>query len=189
MVIPSYDTHWSTLPIYQSTQAAAGDSFILYGGGPVRQVDWIPVPLQQSSQYLAVLCKRDASEIVMHSIGQSEQCCSLQIWMIEKLPLRLSEAAKTLPTLVYCVAYDLGPVLTWAFCPSGAFSEDRLGLVAMPTRAGDVHVIALPRTIDGDHVAPMLRVDPVLILTFRRRAGHQKGDQITKIAWSKVRRL
>lgn len=191
--------NWSTLLTYKSTMAA--DSFILFCGGPVLQLEWIPMPAAAAGahddcHYLAVLCKRDACEIILHSIGQEAQRSCMQIWMVKHLPSKSDAAkgggddddAKPMPTLIYSVAYDHGPVLTWAFCPSGAFTQNRLALVAMPTRMGDVHVLALPQGIfdvDGGG-APMLRVDPVMVLAYRRRPNYQKGDQITKLAWSKV---
>lgn len=179
---------WSLLDTFSSI--SNDDSYTIYCGGPVQLLEWLPLPDSYTdSQLLAIVCKRDASERIYNNPKQPSVCCTLQIWNIDRLQNPIFDRAGKVggePRLLYNVAYDEGPTMACAFCPSGGYTDDRLGLVALPTHDGDVRIMALPKnfTCDSSGLAPVLRLEPSLVLTSVR--GRKVNEQISKIAWSKV---
>lgn len=179
---------WSRLDTFASITNK--ESYIIYAGGPIQLLEWLPLPdTYTESQLLAIVCKRDANERIYNNPKQPSACCTLQIWNIERLKNPSFDQAGQVggePRLLYNVAYDDGPTMALAFCPSGGYTDDRLGLIALPTHDGDVRILALPKnfTCDSSGQAPVLRLEPSIVLTSGR--GRKANERITKIAWSKV---
>lgn len=174
---------WKSLKRFEGT--SGDDSIVLFTGGPILSMAWLPVPDDYLSQILAV-CSRNApnEDILMNNTEQTK--CLIQIWNFNKLRNSHMRQAQT-PHLLYSIAYDYGPVIQMEFCPSGGFTEDRLGLLAVSSYDGHVDILALPKnfTCDNSTIENLVFViKPSLILCCDLEKP--LGELLTKLVWSQV---
>lgn len=174
---------WKSLKRFEATKES--DSIILFTGGPVLSMAWLPVPDDCLSQILAVCCRGDAEEDILLNNTQPTKCL-IQIWNFDKLrngQLRHAQA----PNLLYSIAYDHGPVIQMEFCPSGGFTEDRLGLLAVSSFDGHVDILALPKnfTCDNSKIDNLVfTIQPSMTLCCEQ--GQSFNVLLTKLVWSQV---
>lgn len=164
---------WDYLNRFES-KSKAKNSHVLFCGGPIRTLAWVPFSTKEDHQYLAISCESNKDSPYLHNSTPSQTC--LQMWRMgiedESMQLR------------YIVALDNGPIRCTAFCPSGGCdpATNRMSIVAIPTVSGDIHVLGLPSPDEsGIPMGATLRIAPSLVL----KSGNQSG-QVTCIAWSKV---
>lgn len=174
---------WNSLERFEATKS--DDSIVIFTGGPVLSMAWIPVPDDHMSQLLAVCCRNDLSDDILLNNTQPTKCL-IQIWNFNKLKNGYVRHCQ-LPNLLYSVAYDHGPVIQMEFCPSGGFTEDRLGLLAVSSCDGHVDILSLPKnfTCDNSTIQSLVfAIQPSLTLTCER--DQPLGVLMTKLAWSQV---
>lgn len=179
----SKSDNWKSLKRFEAVQD--NESIVLFTGGPILSMAWLPVPDDHLSQILAVCCRSDPNEDILLS-NTKQMKCLIQIWNFNKLKNNQLRHAQT-PQLLYTIAYDYGPVIQMEFCPSGGFTEDRLGLLAMSSYDGHVDVLALPKnfTCDNSTIENIVFViDPSLILCCD--LDKPLDVLITKLVWSQV---
>lgn len=165
--------NWQHLNRFES-QCTMKNTHVLFCGGPVRTLDWIPEVASDDYQYLAVSCEaKDESPFLLHS-NASKSC--IQIWQMD--------IKNSTQHCRYNVAFDNGPIRSLAFCPSGGFdtATNRLAIVAVSTVSGDIHLLALPNPSEEEiPMGATVRIVPSLVLKTGSKAG-----QVTRIVWSKV---
>lgn len=179
----SKSDEWKSLNRFEATRQ--NDSILIFTGGPVLSMAWLPVPDDHLSQVLAVCCRNDPNEdILLNNTKQTK--CLIQIWNFNKLKNSQLRQAPT-PHLLYSIAYDYGPIIQMEFCPSGGFTEDRLGLLAVSSYDGHVDVLALPKnfTCDNSTIENLVFViKPSLILCCD--VDKPLNELLTKLVWSQV---
>lgn len=177
---------WKSLKRFEAT--IDSDSMVLFTGGPILSMAWIPVPDDHLSQLLAVCCRRDANDDILMNNTKAVKCL-IQIWNFHKLKNGQLRQAQT-PNLLYSVAYDHGPIIQMEFCPSGGFTEDRLGLLAVSSNVGHVDILALPKnfTCESSQIENLVfTIEPSMTLCCER--DEPFGVLMTKLIWSQVRAL
>lgn len=175
---------WKSLKRFEATKEQ--DAIVFFTGGPVLSMAWLPVPDDHLSQILAVCCRNEPNEDILLNNTKPTKCL-IQIWNFNKLKNSQLRHAQT-PNLLYSIAYDHGPVIQMEFCPSGGFTEDRLGLLAVSSCDGHVDILALPKnfTCDNSKIENLVFViKPSLILCCE--LDKPLGVLITKFVWSQVR--
>lgn len=179
----SKSDEWKSLNRFEATKE--NDSIVLFTGGPVLSMAWLPVPDDNLSQVLAVCCRSDANEDILLNDTKPTKCL-IQIWNFHKLKNGQLRHAQT-PNLLYSIAYDHGPVIQMEFCPSGGFTEDRLGLLAVSSYDGHVDILALPKnfTCDNSKIENLVfTMQPSLTLCCE--LDQPLGVLLTKLVWSQV---
>lgn len=179
----SKSDNWKSLNRFEATKD--NDSLVLFTGGPVLSMAWVPVPDDHLSQLLAVCCRNDADEDILLCDTKPVKCL-IQIWNFNKLKNGQMRHAPV-PHLLYGIAYDHGPVIQMEFCPSGGFTEDRLGLLAVSSFDGHVDVLALPKNVTSDNSKIenlVFRIEPSLTLCCE--LDQPLGVLLTKLVWSQV---
>lgn len=184
---------WTSLKLYDSIQVNP-ESYIFYCGGPIQVLRWLPLPDDYTeSQVLAVACRKNSKDpIYFHDIASHK--CTIQLWNINKLENIKSKAGEVyrLPTLLYSIAFAYGPILDFAFCPSGGFTDDRYGLLAVPTSHSEIHILSLPKNVAFDNSEPrnslVLALQPSIILKCSY-SNTTITTKVTKIVWSRVIQL
>lgn len=175
---------WKSLKRFEAT--IDSDCIVLFTGGPILSMAWLPVPDDNLSQLLAVCCRREADDDILLNNTTAVKCL-IQIWNFHKLKNDQLRQAQT-PHLLYSVAYDHGPIIQMEFCPSGGFTEDRLGLLAVSSFDGHVDILALPKnfTCDNSKIENLIfTIQPALRLCCER--DRPLGVLMTKLVWSQVR--
>lgn len=183
--VVSKSDEWKSLKRFEGMKQDT--SIVFFTGGPIISMAWLPVPDDHVlSQILAVCCQNDPNEHIL--LNNAEQTkCLIQIWNINNLKNNQLQHAQT-PHLLYSIAYDYGPVIQMEFCPSGGFTEDRLGLLAVSSCDGHVDVLALPKnfTCDNSKVENLVFViKPSLILCCDLEKP--LGVLLTKLVWAMVK--
>lgn len=179
----SKNDEWKSLKRFEATKES--DSIIFFTGGPVLSMAWLPVPDDCQSHTLAVCCRSDANEDILLNNTQPTKCL-IQIWNFNKLKNGQMRHAQT-PHLLYGIAYDHGPVIQMEFCPSGGFTEDRLGLLAVSSFDGHVDILALPKnfTCDNTKIENLVfTIQPSMTLCCDK--GEPFNVLLTKLVWSQV---
>lgn len=174
---------WKSLQRFEATKE--NDSIVLFTGGPVLSMAWLPVPDDHLSQILAVCCRNDANDDILLNNTKPTKCL-IQIWNFNKLRNGQLRHAHT-PHLLYSIAYDHGPVIQMEFCPSGGFTEDRLGLLAVSAYDGHVDILALPKNFtcyNSEIENLVFTMQPSLTLCCDQ--DQPLNVLLTKLVWSQV---
>ncbi|KAG4069006.1 hypothetical protein HA402_008317 [Bradysia odoriphaga] len=172
---------WKLLNRFEAT--IESDCMVLFTGGPVLSMAWLPVPDDHLSQILAVCCRSHANDDILMNNTKATKCL-IQLWNFHKLKNGQLRQAQ-IPHLLYSVAYDHGPIIQMEFCPSGGFTEDRLGLLAVSSYDGHVDILALPKnfTCDNSKIENLVfTIEPSLTLCCER--DRPFGVLLTKLVWS-----
>ncbi|XP_037033623.1 serine-rich adhesin for platelets isoform X3 [Bradysia coprophila] len=172
---------WKLLNRFEAS--IESDCMVLFTGGPVLSMAWLPVPDDHLSQILAVCCRSDANDDILMNNTRAAKCL-IQLWNFHKLKNGQLRHAQ-IPHLLYSVAYDHGPIIQLEFCPSGGFTEDRLGLLAVSSYDGHVDILALPKnfTCDNSKIENLVfTIKPSLTLCCER--DRPFGVLMTKLVWS-----
>lgn len=175
---------WKSLKRFEATKE--NNTIVLFTGGPVLSMAWLPVPDDNLSQILAVCCRSDPSEDISLNNTHPTKCL-IQIWNFNKLKNGQLRHAQS-PHLLYSIAYDHGPIIQMEFCPSGGFTEDRLGLLAVSSYDGHVDILSLPKnfTCDNSKIEnSVFIIPPSLTLCCER--DQPLNVLLTKLVWSQVR--
>ncbi len=174
---------WKSLKRFEATKYNC--SVVLFTGGPVLSMAWLPVPDDHLSQILAVCCRKDANDDILLNNTKPTKCL-IQIWNFDKLKNGQLRQAQ-IPNLLYSIAYDHGPVIQMEFCPSGGFTDDRLGLLAVTSYDGHVDILALPKNFTCDNsTVENLVLDIQPSLTLCCELDQPLGVLLTKLTWSQV---
>lgn len=163
---------WHRLDRFGS-QSYPKTSHVLFCGGAVRSLDWMPQSKDKDLQYLLVSCQTNAEEIpYINSSTPSKMC--LQLYQLD--------TANQSMHLQYIVALDNGPIRCVAFCPSGGSDSatKRLAILAVPMVSGDIQILALTSPTEIP-IGSTIRISPSVVL----QSGSNSG-QVTRIVWSKV---
>lgn len=178
--------NWKHLAAHSSTSSPR--SHILFVGAPVQCCEWIPLPDAYDpadEQYLAIVMKPSADFKLFVRRGSGPQRSQLQLWSLRGLPVSSQTESLDGPRLRYTVCIDDGPVLCVAIMPSGGYDSDsdgeRLAVAAIPTFAGDVRLVGLPRPERIETNAIRL-CGVALLLRSTENAGH-----VSRLCWSKTR--
>lgn len=174
---------WKQLKRFEATKEY--NSLVLFAGGPILSMAWLPVPDDHLSQILAICCQGDPNEDILLNNTKATKCL-IQIWNFNKLQNGQLRHAQS-PHLLYSIAYDHGPVVQMEFCPSGGFTEDRLGLLAVSSYDGHVDILALPKnfTCDNSKIENSLFTIPPS-LTLSCELDQPLNVLLTKLVWSQV---
>lgn len=174
--------NWSSLNLFEAVNC--NENTVIFCGTGIRCMEWVPLPDNFiESQWLAVYCKRNSSEEVRLNNFTATKCI-IQLWCINKLSN--VNGKNHIPKLAYSIGLEYGPILHMTFCPSGGFTDDRIGLLAVPSISGTINVLALPRnlTCDNSSQHPILDIQPSLILCCN--LSDNSGSQVSRLSWSKV---
>ncbi|XP_055529746.1 uncharacterized protein LOC129721328 isoform X2 [Wyeomyia smithii] len=197
--VNDYMEKWQQLDTF-SGQARGTDS-MFYCGGPVIAIDWVPVPEgrdKHEHQILAVVCKNDFDEYRL--ANRTQPCkCLIQIWDLGYLNNNSlsGKAENSIPTLLYAIACDFGPVWSLKFCPSGCYNlvedgepYDRLGLLAATGSDGDVYIYSLSKDyhnlITNNH--RIVKLCPIYRLTLSlagNLCSEYEGHSAVRLSWTK----
>lgn len=123
----------------QPSQSDASSGFVNLDTGLLSEsVAWLPMPDDvKDHQILAVLCKAESLPYMkMSHKGPVETL--IQLWKVRK------DSKSFCAEHFYSIIRPDGPVFGMKCIPSGGFSEDRLGLMAITSVTGDVNILALP---------------------------------------------
>lgn len=107
----------------------------------VEQLAWVPLPSSVNEQVLVLLCKPKDLPYMKMSHREPKETI-IQLWEIEK-------GNKFRASHLYSIIRPDGPICAIKFCPSGGYSKDRLGLLAVSSVNGDVNILALPHPQKG----------------------------------------
>lgn len=166
-------THWQHLDRFES-ESKQKNTHVLFCGGSVNILEWVPNETDVNNQYLAISCDANVKSPFLKNSIPTKTC--IQMW-------RMRKEEKTMH-LSYIVALENGPIRCVAFCPSGGYdpATNRLAIVAVPKVSGDIYLMALPSPDESEvPLGATLKITPSLIL----QSGSQSG-QVTQIRWSKV---
>ncbi|XP_063696434.1 microtubule-associated protein futsch [Culicoides brevitarsis] len=175
---------WKSLSLYESSTT---DSSILFVGGSVTSMQWLPFPDSYNGpQILVVTSKRDPNSFMSYAKAAPETSF-IQLWSFEKSS-RTKTNAKIGENVshLYSIAIDDGPIWDLKVCPSGGYVEnERLGLISCTSISGKVFLYALPsleNIKNGKSDGTMIKLEPNLILDSGITAENVFG---CKIAWSR----
>lgn len=178
-IVPAYKTDigkqkvqsWNHIDRFKS-HSQVKNNHVLFCGGAVRTLDWVPMPNKDDNQFLAITSQHSDAPPYLINSTPTKSC--LQMWR-----MRIKDNSIQLQ---YIVALDNGPIRCLAFCPSGGWdvATNRLAIAAIPTISGDIQLMALPNE-NSVQLGAMLRVSPSVVL----QSSHKCG-QVMCIAWSKV---
>ncbi|CAO1419015.1 unnamed protein product [Diamesa serratosioi] len=109
----------------------------MFCGGQVSSLDWSPS--NSKLNYLAVACNNDASRESNHIVTETHKSI-IQIFQFQDLSINADNCCQ----LMYAFVVNEGPVWSVKFCPTGAPTQQRIGLIAVSTSIGDVLIYSLP---------------------------------------------
>ncbi|CAO1419358.1 unnamed protein product [Diamesa tonsa] len=115
----------------------------MFCGGQVSSLDWSPS--NSEFNFLAVACNNDESRESNQMVTQTQKSI-IQIFQFNNLNIN-SDKDKNCCNLMYAFIVDDGPVWSVKFCPTGAPSPQRIGLIAVSTAIGDVLIYSLPNVL------------------------------------------
>ncbi|XP_055588549.1 uncharacterized protein LOC129740929 [Uranotaenia lowii] len=193
--VHEYADKWQQIDTFKGI-ARESDS-ILYCGGPVVAMDWLPIEDErQEHEVLAVACKSEFNEFYLADrIFPSK--CIIQLWDIGYLNNRtLKKSSNSEPMLMYSIACDFGPIWSLKFCPSGCYNSeedekdyDRLGLLAAACSDGDIRIFSLAPSYEVTNRYRIVNLKPMLILTLNMSknptSNQYEGHSAVKLVWSK----
>lgn len=85
--------------------------------------------------------------------------------------------------MVYSIAIDDGPVNDLKFCPSGSYSDDRLGLLAVAGYSDKIQFLALPKHLQESEPNQAVMLQPSAILTHFEKIN----GRAMKLAWTSAK--
>lgn len=166
------------LPLFGSIcDASSSKSAILFCGGPIVAIEWVPFSADYEGPQVLVVCSRPPNAQHTMLRGTREKCeYSIQLW---KVTMRTKTEIERCE-LMYGIACD-GPVLCMKMCPSDAFVEgDQLGLLAVPSYGGNINLLALPFGVPAAKGPTILSIKPKIVL----RLG-EVNEVVSQLAWSR----
>ena len=125
---------------------------VFFCGGSIQSSAWCPMPTVTSpnktspasrNQYLAISAFREENRSRSASIGPFESKEVIQIWNCG--PLCYSNPVSVAPVLDLGLAHDYGRVWSLAWCPSGCYDDERLGLLAAACSDGTIRLFTIPQ--------------------------------------------
>lgn len=146
---------------------------------------WVPTPLDKTvDQIIAVsVClEPDKDYVLMRRYNDKGL---LQFWNFGPLDLKSSSSYN--PKLEFCIGHDYGLVYCLEWCPSGCYTPNQLGLLAMACSDSFVYVYSIcqPNTLKGK----MFKTKPAFKLDLNTLDELNLGEQkyhATRVSWSKV---
>ncbi|KAL5292064.1 GTF3C2 family protein [Megaselia abdita] len=188
------DQEWMQLERFQGISLSNGEK-LLFIGGPVSAIAWVPMSDVTTMQYIAVAYRKNINDYTLQKNPPPQ-----------KTMILILEQTTTLeepPRVLYGFKIEHGPVHHLEFMPSGGYSRsmNRLGLLAVSTAETDVHVYSLPiacnikmeKGEDNFCDTPIdfkfLEILPSFTLVVDARKNfelsHEKNNQCMCIKWSK----
>ncbi|XP_055376237.1 uncharacterized protein LOC129608627 [Condylostylus longicornis] len=186
------------------------DEILLYIGGPITALEWVPLPdsVSQKSQYLAISFKSNYNKYT-RVINQKSHKTLILIFKLEIFEKSFGEVFASQSdspnfSFEYGITLDDGPVHDMKFLPSGGYNLDinRLGLLAVASAKNDAVIYSLPIEVPqnlyctlNDNIK-LIFLEPVIKLTMNFNFDEydeilQKKNhyfvQCCKIAWSKAK--
>lgn len=124
----------------QLTQSFNRREYLMFVGGPISAMAWVPISDMTTSQFLAIAYRKDFND---HTLQKNPSPSKTMILILEQV-----STMEEPPHVLYAFKIEHGPVHHLEFMPSGGYSKsmNRLGLLAVSTIETDVHVYALPIT-------------------------------------------
>lgn len=134
---------WQRLSLFGS----AGDvdnskRCVLFCGGPIIAIEWIPFPVDYTGPQMLVVCSRHPNGRHTALRDKQEKCEYLiQVWRVTMKTKTEIERCE----FAYGIACDDGPILCMKLCASDAFVDgSQLALLAVPTYNGSINILSLP---------------------------------------------
>lgn len=165
------------------------ETSILYCGGKIIHVDWIPFPDDYTGNQILVICthNKNANLISPTNCGSHEKHSNLiQLWSISSKSATELEKAEFL----YGIAYDDGPIFTMNFCPSDAYvATKRLAILAIPDTNGNVNIFSLPETVPKakNNANCIIKLMPEMRLQLNFDKLVTQPQTITQLTWSRTK--
>lgn len=101
-----------------------------------------PITSTARDQYLAVSIFREEHQQRSAALAPFESKYAIQIWNCGKLDS--AQGASTMPVLEMSLAHEHGRMWSLAWCPSGCYDSNRLGLLAAACSDGTVRIFSVP---------------------------------------------
>jgi len=160
---------------------------MFFCGGPIHSVAWCPTPVPTPSlppverdQYLAVSAFRNEDNLKTATLSHFSAKYVIQIWNCGKL--RQHESPTAAPKLELCIAHDYGRVWSLLWCPSGCYTDTRLGVLAAACSDGTVRLFSVPHSgvLERKESEPLaLKAEPSLSLAL----NVQDASECTSLHW------
>lgn len=185
-------TDWMTLELFKSinTTHIKSESSVLFCGGGIVALEWIPLPLNYDGCQILAICTRNSP--ANHINATNKPAISeiskylVQLWSVStKTPNEIEKVE-----FLYGIAHDDGPIYTMAFCPSDAYNADqRLALLALPDCYGNINIVSLPEKVSKltkDNAPNFIRLEPIIKL--QTKFNDKKVFQtVTKMTWLRTK--
>lgn len=183
---------WQQLECFSS--ACHQDSFIMFIGGSLSVMEWVPFPYSyDGNEMLAICCSCDPNSATSVRGATDPVKYVIQIWSIPSNDKdEENQAINTeTPQLVYVIECNDGPILSMKFCPSGGYiPEKRLGLLAVTAFDGTVDILALPpvdKYQPDDQTDTGLRtIEKSPVISLRCSLNDDFKTTSSRISWSQV---
>ncbi|XP_050546484.1 uncharacterized protein LOC126908455 isoform X2 [Daktulosphaira vitifoliae] len=158
------------------------DMYWLFTGGPNWSMAWCPVPENVHVQYLAVSCHPNP-DLIHKEIGCYKYPSLLQLWIFDSLHNIIHDSKDSMPHMSYGIAHEFGAVWDMAWCPSGAYEQDKkIGLLALSTSCGDCPIFTMPHVISDLEKYTIYKAKPIIARNFEFEEN-KDGVQCTKVCW------
>ncbi|XP_060528679.1 uncharacterized protein LOC132703441 isoform X2 [Cylas formicarius] len=147
------DCLFKRIDLFQPVELCEDDTTI-FCGGPINAMAWLPTPFNEPDhrQILAVASFGSMTE--KYLIDANYNCQSLiLLWDFGVLK---NKESKLVPSLLYGLGIDEGPIWDLEWCPSGCFdtsngpSKNRLGLLAVAASDSFVHIFSVHNLLEED---------------------------------------
>ncbi|KAL1487561.1 hypothetical protein ABEB36_015761 [Hypothenemus hampei] len=159
------------------------DQSTIFCGGPITSLAWLPTAYDRTDQTqilaLATLNVPDQQYLV----GKTYKTSAL-IQFYNCGLLNDFESA-CYPFLLFGLALNVGPIWHLEWCPSGCFSESRLGLLAIAASDSFVYIYCIDNYNNNNDRGLIYFGQPVVKLELE--SGEEKSYFATRISWSKAK--
>jgi len=162
------------------------DEHVCHLGRPVKELAWVPLPSTVDSQYL--LCSQRSKMLKFTRQFKDKQEDDLLLLLECKMSSAGKDNVWPLQTrLHYGIHVPQGPVLTFAFMPSGGYdkSANRLALLAVGSVSSAV-IYALPLELPKKSEQKDVVIVLEAVRTLSLDVDNPVRDPCTKICWSQA---
>ncbi|XP_037934164.1 uncharacterized protein LOC119668654 isoform X2 [Teleopsis dalmanni] len=177
---------WMELKRFESTNFH--NEHLIYIGGPIKMIAWVPLPKQVQEQYFAVIYRKSMEKFSRYQNTKVNPTFILIYQM--KQNATIIEAK-----LHYAINVSEGPVHCLSFLPSGGYDEttNRLGLLAVGSVKNEINIYSLPLklTADPDSEFKIIDLKPYFVLCDNHPDNESSNEDLIKtqclqICWSKA---
>lgn len=175
------ENEWKQLPLFGShSQDVGSKSPILFCGGPIVAMEWIPFPVEYEGPQMLVICTRNPNGQYTILRGETRKCeYMIQVWRITMRTKTEIEQCE----FVYGIGCDDGSILSMKMCPSSAYVKDKqLGLLAVPCQNGNVNILSLPCDAPNGKQPKIIATRPKIVL----HLGETQAT-VSQLTWSRTK--